>query len=394
MATFHRVSVAMIVVCLAALSALGAEKWDTASAEASRRIVALAGNGPLSFEVRNASSVPQDQVAVIRRAIDANLRSQGVQLRDAAQGFATVRVTLSENIQGWVWIIEIPGSQEPKVSLLNIPRETGPSSPNGSMTLRRSMLFAGKEQILDAATLSKNGEHVVVLTPSAISVYQVDAATRSWYPERSFSIPHGTYPRDLRGRLQMNGDGEFTAFVPGIQCRGKALQQDSTQCANSDDPWWLGGNTNAFFNSARNHFTGVVPGVPRALPPFFSAAWINWRSETWLVSALDGQVSILDGTNLRPVGGTRDWGSDIAGVRTGCGTGPLALASSAGEAGSDNLRTFKIVELEAAPVSAPLVFEGSITALWAKPQGDTAVAVIQTPAGSYEAYSVSIACSQ
>jgi hypothetical protein len=384
----------LLLACLAAGSALGAEKWEAPAAEASRRIVALAGNGPLSFEVVNASSIPQDQVKTIRQAIETNLRAQGAQLRAAAQGYATVRVTLSENIQGLVWIMQLAATPDRKVSILNISREEKATAPNGTMSLRRTLVFATKEQILDAATLSKNGEHVVVLMPSFLSVYRMDANTHSWSLEQALSIPHQTYPRDLRGRLQMNSDGEFTAYLPGIRCQGNALQQNSGQCANTDDPWWLAGNSNAFFNSARNHFTGVVPGLARTLPPFYSAVAVQQKTETWVVSTLDGQVNVLNGTTLRTVTGTRDWGSDITSVRSKCGSGNQLIATSAGDTGSDGLRAFEIPEAEAAPVSAPLVFEGTITALWTKPQGDTAVAVVRTPTGSYEAYSVSITCSQ
>ncbi len=393
MATLQRVSYVLIVVCLTAVCALGAEKWDAPAAEASRRIIALAGNGPLSFEVRNASSVPQDQVAVIRRAIDSNLRSQGVQMREAAQGFATVRVTLSENVQGWVWIIELPAS-DGKFSIMTVPRETNALSPNGTMTLRRSLLFSGREEILDAAPLSKNGEHVVVLTPSNILVYRSDAGTRTWNLENSWGIPHANYPRDLRGRLQMDSDGEFTAFLPGIRCSGKALQRDGTQCANSDDPWWLTGSMTAFFNSARNHFTGVVPGLSRTLPAFYSAAALPRKGESWLVSTVEGSIAIVEGANVRPAQGTKDWGSDFASVHSGCGNGTQIVTTSAGDNASDNLRAFEIPESTAVSVSAPLVFEGTISALWTKPAGDSAVAIVKTPTGTYEAYSVSITCNQ
>ena len=392
MATLQRLLNAFILLCLVIVPAFGAEKWEGAATELSRRIVALAGSGPLSLDLRNASSLSPDQVASIRRSIESDLRSRGVAVRDA--GSTSVRITLSENFRGWLWIVEVAGSQEPKVSILSIPRESSAASPNGSMTLRRTILFAGTDEILDAAALSKNGDHVVVLSPSYINVLKADASTRTWELEQSWSVPHQTYPRDLRGRLQMDSEGEFTAYLPGIHCHGKALQKDSPQCATSDDPWWLGGSTNAFFNSARNHFTGVVPGLVRTLPAFYSAALIKRRNETWIIDTLDGQVNVLDGTVLRAVGGTRDWGSDLASVRSGCGSGTQVLATSSGEGGSDTLRAFEVPELEAVPVSAPLVFEGTITALWTKPQGDSAVAVVQTPAGSYEAYNVSIACSQ
>ena len=395
MATIQRVCYAVFLMCLAAVSGFGAEKWDASAAETSRRIICLAGNGPLSFEVRNATSIPQDQVNAIRRAIESNLRAQGVQLREAAQGYATVRVTLSENIQGWIWIIELPAAPAVKVSMLSFPKEeTNAGTSSTTMILRRTLLFAGDEQILDASPLSKNGEHIVVVSPSSVSVYRADASTRTWNLEQSWSIPHQTYPRDLRGRLQMTSDGEFTAYLPGIQCRGKALQQQSAQCVNTDDPWWLAGSSNAFYNSARNHFTGVVPGLPRTLPPFYSATLLKRKSDTWVVDTLDNQVSFLDGTVLKSVTGAGNWGSDIAALRSNCGSGGQLLATAAGDGSGDSIRAFEIPENEAATVSSPLVFDGMITALWTRTQGDVATAVVRTPTGKYEAYSISISCNQ
>jgi hypothetical protein len=396
MATSQRVFYAVFFMCLAAVSGFGADKWDAPAAETSRRIISLAGNGPLSFEVRNASSIPQDQATTIRRAIESNLRAQGVTLREAAQGFATVRVTLSENIQGWIWIIEMPGAPDAKISILSFPKESGnPGLTSGNMSLRKTILFAQNEQILDAASLSKNGEQVVVVSPSSISVYRTDASTRTWNLEQSWSIPHVTYPRDLRGRLQMNSDGEFTAYLPGIRCHGKALQQESAQCMNTDDPWWLAGASNAFFNSARNYFTGVVPGLPKTFPPFYSAALLKRKTDTWLVSTIDGQVNLLDGTQLKAVTGTRDWGSDIAAVHSNCGAGGQLLATGSGDnSNGDTIRAFEIPDTEAVMVSSPLVFEGTITALWTGTGGDAATAVVRTPTGNYEAYSISISCNQ
>lgn len=396
MATFQRVFYAAILVCLAAVSGFGADNWDAPAAETSRRIVSLAGNGPLSFEVRNASSTPQDQIMIIRRAIESNLRAQGVQLREAAQGYATVRVTLSENVRGWIWIIEVPGTPDAKVSMLSFAKETANAgSTSATMSLRKTLLFAQDEQILDAASLSKNGEHIVVVSPSSVSVYRADASTRTWNLEQSWSIPHQIYPRDLRGRLQMNSDGEFTAYLPGIRCQGKALQQESAQCTNTDDPWWLAGSSNAFFNSARNHFTGVVPGLPRTFPPFYSAALLKRKTDTWVVSTIDNQVNLLDGTQLKLVTGTRDWGSDLAALRSNCGSGGQLLVTGSGDSsGGDTIRAFEITDTAAVMVSSPLPFEGAIAALWTRTQGDVTTAVVRTPTGKYEAYSISISCNQ
>ena len=70
----------------------------------------------------------------------------------------------------------------------------------------------------------------------------------------SVSIPHTTYPRDLRGRLWIGHDGDWKAFLPGIQCTGAQQLQPPMACHDSDDPWFLTEKYKAFYNSARNHF--------------------------------------------------------------------------------------------------------------------------------------------
>ncbi len=168
-------------------------------------------------------------------------------------------------------------------------------------------------------------------------------------------------------------------------------------CHDSDDPWVLNGTTTAFYNSARNYFTGViVPAPAKSFPPFYSAAPAKSGDATgWVLAGIDGQTTIFDGNSIHGLSGSRDFGSDLATVRSGCGSGTQLLATAAGDDSvNDAIRAFEIDDQRAHAASPPLAFDGPVTALWTTPDGDSAIAVLRTQTGSYEAYSVSVACNQ
>jgi hypothetical protein len=152
----------------------------------------------------------------------------------------------------------------------------------------------------------------------------------------------------------------------------------------------------AFYNQARDYFTGVVtPGVGVDLPPFYSAAWIPRIGGTnaLLITGIDGKVELVENRIGHVVAGTRDWGSDLAVVRSGCGSGAQVIATGSGEATNENLRAFEIPSLEAMPVSAPLAMDGTVTAIWAAPDGKSAIAVVRNAAGEYEVDRVTAVCN-
>ena len=112
-----------------------------------------------------------------------------------------------------------------------------------------------------------------------------------------------------------------------------------------------------------------VSGVD--LPPFYSAGLVPRAAggAGLLLTGIDGKVQLVENGALKPVAGTRDWGSDFAVLRSGCGAGTQVIASGSGEAASDSLRAYEIPAQEAVAVSAPLAMDGTVTALWTAPDG-------------------------
>src|SRR5437763_9733938 len=110
------------------------------------------------------------------------------------------------------------------------------------------------------------------------------------------------------------------------------------------------------------------------------------------MTTVSGQVHLLDGVTDQTAG-RLGWGSDLASVRTGCGTGWQVLATASGETGADSVRAFEIADREPAPVSQPLDFNGSITAMWTESDGSGATVVSHnSETGKYEAYRLNLTC--
>jgi hypothetical protein len=152
----------------------------------------------------------------------------------------------------------------------------------------------------------------------------------------------------------------------------------------------------AFYNSARNYFTGVVtPGVGVDLPAFYAAVLIPRAAggAALLLSGIDGNLRLVENGAMRSTAGTRDWGSDFTVMRSGCGAGTQVIASSSGEALSDSLRAFEIPAFEALPVSNSLALNGTLTALWTAQDGKSALAVVRNTAGEFEVDRVTALCN-
>lgn len=175
-------------------------------------------------------------------------------------------------------------------------------------------------------------------------------------------------------------------------------------CTESDDPWMLlpadavGGDTSisAFYNPARNYFTGVVtPGIGVDLPPFYTAALVPRPvgGAALLINTIDNKVQMVENGALKPVSGTRDWGSDFAVLRSGCGAGTQIIASGSGKAASDSLRAYELQGQEAVPASVPLAMDGTVTALWTAPDGKSVFAVVKGAANQDEVDRVTALCN-
>jgi hypothetical protein len=394
-----RLVIVLAVVFALVRTAVAATKWDAATAKLASQIAGISGAGNVSLTFRNLSSLPPSELAAIRVPLETHLRSAGLQLRDAANSASQIQVTVSENVREWLVVAEIRRGDDTKVVMAGVEKNgAGALARAGSaMLLRKSFLISQSEPILDAAVVdSGSARNLLLLSRSAVSLYGWNAG--KWNLQQSLPIAHAaSFPADLRGRIVPAQDHAFDAYLPGVSCTGNSGSPITMMCRDTDDPWPLGGQK-AFFNSARNYFSGIlVPGFGAQLPPFFSAATLpRANSALWLFNGIDGQVRTYDGTELRIVPGTREWGSDMVSVHSNCGLGAQLLVSAAGDAtATDSLHAYEIVDREPNEVSSPTSMDGPVMALWATNDASSAIAVVRNlQTGQYDAYNVTIACNQ
>jgi hypothetical protein len=398
--TFSKRRLTLVVALFCASLAHAVTNWDQPSADFARQIVAITGPGTIALTIKDRSVLPLDELPAIRRALERELRTHGVIVRPATEAASIVRVSLSQNSRGWLWVAEVQQGSETRVAMLPLPgaTATAPQPSGPSLTLRKTLLRAQADQILDAAMVSSAGEQrMIVLDPLHITVYSLVAG--EWRPAVAYDITHSRpFPRDLRGHLVLGPEQQFTAYLPGVTCRGSSGSSGSAMtvaCLDNDDPWPIG-TQRAFYNSTRDYFTGVVvPGFGPKLPPFYSAAeLVRTEGTAFLFADINGQVHLFAGGSHKMLTGARDWGSDIAAVRSGCGSGTQVMASLAGTPATDSVRAYEIVGREANATSAPLNFDGPVTAMWTAGDDSSAIVVAQNSQLSRsEAYRVSVDCN-
>jgi len=383
-----------------------AANWERPAADLAKQIAAIAGPGPARLVVRNNSSLVSGEVPAIRRLLERDLRGFGV-IAGGGDSATLIRITLSENLHGGLWVAEVVEGTETRVTMLPVGLGTTAATGGPSLTLRRNLMITETEPVLDAQMFSVSGvERLVVLEPERIVTYVRNAAPlvagseyASWIEDQHFGIGHGRpFPRDMRGELVAAGDHSFDAYIPGVLCSGTNTgAQIAPACADSDDPWPSGATQRGFYNALRDYFTGVLaPGFGMELAPFYSASDIPRPTGTgMLMGGVDGKVPLIENRVLKPVSGANDWGSDFAVMRSGCGSGVQVVVSGSGAAAvGDSLRAYEIAGREAIALSAPLAVEGAVTAIHAANDGTSATVIVRRDGPlRYEVWNVSAFCN-
>jgi hypothetical protein len=369
--------------------------------------------------MRNLSTIPADQLPALRKLLEQDLKSRGV-VSSGSDTANLIRVTLSENARERLWVAEIVEGNQTLVVMIHV--DAAPvhaAAANTGMMLRKQRIWSMDESLSSTAVpltdeilaATETSAGLIILRQDEIVVFSMSAA--GWREQQRVDIPHRTSSaRDPRGMLLRSPDGSgFTAFTGDIQCSGAYSQPADNSgslgtwtihCRASDDPWPLvpadpsGNSMKAFYNAARNYFTGVVvPGLGIDLPAFYSVALLPRSSGSFalLLNSLDGKTQIAENNKIKPVSGTRDWGSDFAALHSACGIGAQIIASSSGEAITDSLRAYELPGQEAIPVSAPLAMDGTVTSLATAADGKSLLAIVRQSTGNYEVDRVTALCN-
>ncbi len=395
-AAWNRWYAGLTALLLLAPAAYPAGGLESAAATLARKTAAFTGKDEaIAISYRNISSLGSAQLAQVRGAFESALRDSGSRPSDSAAA-AEARISLSENASQYLLVEEARRGEERQVWIEAWDRAETPKTQAG-ISLDRKQVWRQADAILDIAFLPGG---MLVLSPSGLSLYA--RAGDRWDLRQSAPLtPLKPWPRDLRGRIHANGPA-FQVFLPGMACAGNVAPELSLQCHASDAPWVLESGSRALllanFASTRNYFDGRIvtqSGAHKTIAPFYSAASAESQGRTfWLMPQIDGQTSITDGS-FDALGSTALWGSDIVGIDApaACGAASQIFASRAGDAAeTDALQSYAIVDGVPAPVSAPVLFSGPVTALW--PSGGAAALAVarDLASGEYVAYVVTISC--
>lgn len=398
----------LFIVCKLSFAQTG---WSEPEQQLAQKIVAATGPGTAALTIENRSTLSRKETDIISDGLRAALESSGIRFTTADRAAATIAIALSENQTSYVWVAETHQSAgESAVAMVSISRPANAIAVHDAvpMTLQKTLLWKQPERILDVAVLEESNvpTQIAVLDAEHVTLYHWQAG--KWEAEQSLAITHAhPWPRDLHGRLVPAKDHLLDVYLPGVVCHLTSAVTPMV-CHDSDDPWPVTGSSvsqfNAFFAPTRNFFTGVISthiGKFATVPKFYSLAFVlREKYVLWLFAGVDGSIHMIDGVSdmtIKPGSGKAKWGSDIAGVHTSCGATwqVLALSSPGEDDEKDSVRAYEIPDRDAVAVSAPLEFPGEVTALWTEAKGDSAIAVARNAAtGEYEAFRISMACSQ
>jgi hypothetical protein len=383
--------------------------WDQPAASLAEEIAGILGPGQARLTIRNLSAIPADEIPAIRRLLEQDLKDLGI-AASGAESANAIRVTLSENVHERLWVAEVVQGNETRIAMVHAEPGTAQMPQAGSgLALRKQPVLTAREPVLAAL---ETADGLVVVEPEEIVIFRNTA--RGLQEQKRVGMGQKRpLTRDPRAMIAPSAsvDG-FEAFTPGMECSGgyqpaQPVGEWTIRCRESDDPWTIaqfpGGIASpdsspalkAFYNVTRNYFTGVVaPSVEADLPPFYTAALVPRPDGAGLlINGIDGKVQLVERGAIKAVSGTRDWGSDFAALRTGCGAGTQIVASGSGEAVTDSLRAYELPGQEALAVSAPLAMDGTVTALWAAPDGKSLFAVVRSAADEYEVDRVTASCN-
>ncbi|MFZ1941238.1 MAG: hypothetical protein WBA18_15365 [Terracidiphilus sp.] len=409
-------AIAVWIVAQGAYGASTPNPWDQPAASLAQQISDILGPGQARLVIENKSSIATTEIPKIRKLLEQDLKTHGV-LVSGADSASAVRVTLSESTRERLWVAEVIEGDRTQATMVDLgPVTETPVQASGGLTLRAQTILTVHAPVLAALEIP---DGLIALEPEQIELFTHTAI--GWQSEKQVPVQQkGALTRDPRGALLGYANGSsFEAWLPGVECSGSPGAQPSgwnIECHQNDDPWAITqppldltdfGSSNlgenikvtpirAFYNSARNYFTGVLAQTTGPeLPPFYSAALVPRPAggAALLIGGTDGRLQMVENGALWPVAGTRDWGSDFAVLHSGCGAGTQVIASGSGEAAHDSLRAYELPALEAIPASSPLAVDGTVTALWSAPDSRSVFAVVRSAENEYEVDRVTALCN-
>lgn len=355
--------------------------------ELAGKIMTITGSlEEVSLTIRSLSSFTPAEVTDVRRGLETELQSRGIRFTNKSDGAARIDVTLSESLEKRLWIADIRRGEIRDVVMVvrTLTPASAPRDAEVPLTLQKKLLLDQEDAILDLALIESE---LLVLEPTRVVCYR--RRDERWEMRQTLPLPERlASSRDARGRLMVEKES-FSVYLPGVFCAGSAGATLSMECKPREARWPFEFGS-AELAKGKNFFS------PKNLPAFFSAAGTEGQGSVfWILAGVDGRTLLFD-KSLAAIGSFGGWGSEIAGVESGCGRGRQVLATLRGDSlESELVQAFEFVNRHAGAVSPPLELPGLVTALWPSAGRDSAYAVARNvKTGRYAAFQVSVVCGR
>jgi hypothetical protein len=206
--------------------------WTNALGSLADKIAAVTKRGEsLSLEVKNMSSLGAADVNGLHDVLVTDLSRRNRRITKESPADATLQVTFSESVGGYVWIAEILDGVKENVVMVSVtPPNQKASGPEASITLHRKLIWEQEARIVDFGILAEDstGEAsmLIILDAGKLSFYRLQ--DKDWKLAREITIEHPRPPqRDVRGRIDLQS-GE--AQLPDAECAGDFRHPESVIC--------------------------------------------------------------------------------------------------------------------------------------------------------------------
>lgn len=368
-----------------------ASSLEDAARALARRVAAALRGAQVTCEAQNRSSLDAAEFASVSAAFADELQRQGIKVV-SADSETSVAMTVTQSPTQYVAVAQIQRKENPETLLETLGSVKGltEAATTFSLELRRELLFSQDTPILDVF-FDADSTTAFALAPQEISSYT--RQSDHWALSSSERLPRHQAPaRSERGLFGFGIDmasAEFSNeicqvyFLPDVKPKGWHCEKDAT--------------------GMRVRGVSSESSDAEKRGPWQSAAQFEADGKILrVIIGQDGLARLYD-DGSEPVATFSGWGSEIAALHSGCGSGwQLLVTSTTDWTKPDAIQAVEVRDRRAVPVTAPMEFPGPIVALHTPgartvdPTTPTAQAFavnhnLQT--GRYDAYLLSINCA-
>ncbi|MGC1617257.1 MAG: hypothetical protein WA765_02090, partial [Candidatus Acidiferrum sp.] len=344
----------------------------------------------VTCDFRNLSTLRRAEFANLSAAFEEELQRRGVIILPADAAVNLV-VSVTQDPAEYIGVVQIQRKESTETVMEAIGPVNGPAAPEPafSLALHREFLFSQDNPILDVL-FDANSKLAFVLGIRELGTYEL--RDEHWVLTGAEPLPRHRAPkRSERGYLTIGIESEAIVFPEEF-------------CTMSLLPGTKGWDCQK--NSSGSGVRGISAETMagKNLGAWISGAPLEAGGKTRIVVTGDDGLARLYEDGAEPVAVFSNWGSEIASVYSGCGSGWQLLVTGKGDwTKHDEIQAIDLQERRAQSVSDPMEFPGPIVALQAPGERGAPSATVNAQAvavdrnlqtGRYDAYLLSIACTR